>query len=401
MASAGHFVSEAARRGVALWTGVPCSFLKPFINHVITNPTVRYVAAANEGDAVAVAAGAHLGGTTGVVMFQNSGLGNAVNPLTSLAATHRIPMLLIVTLRADPEGRPDEPQHALMGSITAPMLEVLGIPWEHFPEDESQTVAALDRAFDHIESQRTPFAFVMREGAVDPVPAPPNGSLGIRPRPKARDAIGPGVTTANGESGAWAPSRADTLRVLQETADARTVIIATTGFTGRELFALEDRANQFYLVGAMGCASSVGLGLALTRPDVRVVIADGDGAALMRLGAWATIGAYRPDNLIHVLLDNGVHESTGGQETVSAAIDFVNLATSCGYATAIRCDTPEGLRDAVTHDGLPGPRLLHVRTAPGVMPDLPRPNRGPVEVTRRMREHLAALVQNGRDGVEP
>ena len=396
MASAELFVSEAARRGVGLWTGVPCSFLKPFINHVIADPAVQYVAAANEGDAVAVATGAHLGGTTSVVMFQNSGLGNAVNPLTSLASAHRIPMLLVVTLRADPEGRPDEPQHALMGSITASMLELMEIPWEYFPEDESQTVGALDRAFDHIESRGTPFAFVMREGSVEPVPAPPSGSLGIRPRPEVGDANLPVATSVTGRSSAHLMSRVDALRVLQETADERTVIIATTGFTGRELFALNDRVNQFYLVGAMGCASSVGLGLALTRPDVRVVIADGDGAALMRLGAWATIGAYRPESIIHVLLDNGVHESTGGQETVSDAIDFVNLARSCGYPTAVRCDTTEALRDAVTHDGLPGPRLLHVRTAPGVMPDLPRPSRGPVEVTQRMRAHLDALPQRGR-----
>ena len=396
MASAEFFVSEAARRGVGLWTGVPCSFLKPFINHVITDPTVQYVAAANEGDAVAVAAGAHLGGTTSVVMFQNSGLGNAINPLTSLAAVHRIPMILIVTLRADPEGRPDEPQHALMGSITASMLELMEIPWEYFPESEPQTVGALDRAFDHMESRGMPFAFVMREGAVQPVPAPPSGSLGIRPRFEAGDAGRRVSSIDDRESSVRSLSRADVLRVLQEAADGRTVIIATTGFTGRELFALDDRANQFYLVGAMGCASSVGLGLALTRPDVCVVIADGDGAALMRLGAWATIGAYRPENFVHIVLDNGLHESTGGQETVSYAIDFVNLAVSCGYPTAVRCDTTEALRDAATHDWLPGPRLLHVRTAPGVMPDLPRPSRGPVEVTQRMRAHLDALPQRGR-----
>lgn len=398
MASAKFFVSEAAKRGVDFWTGVPCSFLKPFINHVITDPTIRYVAAANEGDAIAIAAGAHLGGTKSAVMFQNSGLGNAVNPLTSLAATHRIPMLLIVTLRADPQGRPDEPQHVLMGSITTSLLELMGIPWEYFPAGESETLGALDRAFHHMKTQGTPFALVMKEGSVEPVPVPPGGSLGLRSRAEVRTLNEPEVAQSHQPSGQRLPSRADALRALQDSSDLETVIITTTGFTGRELFALGDRANQIYLVGAMGCASSVGLGLALTRPDVRVVIADGDGAALMRLGAWATIGAYGPENLVHVLLDNGAHESTGGQETVSVAVDFVKLALSCGYPSVARCDTEQNLCHEVARRELLGPRLLHVRTAPGVMPDLPRPDHGPVDVARRFRHHLNALQGRGREG---
>ena len=133
MIEAHKFVELAHRLGWSLWTGVPCSYLSPFFNHVVADPSLEYVPASNEGDAVAIAAGAELGGRRGVVMFQNSGLGNAVSPLTSLTYTHQIPMLLIVTHRGQPGGEPDEPQHALMGRITTDLLDLMEIPWELFP----------------------------------------------------------------------------------------------------------------------------------------------------------------------------------------------------------------------------------------------------------------------------
>ncbi|MFQ5634587.1 MAG: thiamine pyrophosphate-binding protein, partial [Gammaproteobacteria bacterium] len=136
MIEAGRFVGAARDYGFDLYAGVPCSYLQPLINHVIGADDVTYVGAANEGDAVAIAAGAELGGRRGAVLLQNSGLGNAVNPLTSLAHPFRIPVLVIVTLRGDPGGAPDEPQHELMGRITAPILETMSIPWEWFPDED-------------------------------------------------------------------------------------------------------------------------------------------------------------------------------------------------------------------------------------------------------------------------
>ncbi len=397
MIEAGPFIAAAASHGVGMWTGVPCSYLKPFINHVIADPDVQYVAAANEGDAVAIAAGAHLGGTTGLVMFQNSGLGNAVNPLTSLALTHRIPMLIVVTLRADPAGRPDEPQHTLMGRITPSLLELIGISWEYFPTEDAGVGAALDRAFSYLTSTSAPYAFVMREGSVAPVASPQRGSLGIvgresRPAPRlARKA-----PSENSEQMAGPRmERADVIRVLHESEAGNSAVIATTGFTGRELAALDDRPNQFYLVGAMGCASSVGLGLALSRPDVRVTVLDGDGAALMRLGALATIGAYSPPNLTHILLDNGLHESTGGQETVADAVDFVGIAAGCGYQQLATCDSADGLRAAIDHAVGVGPSFIHVDVSPGVMADLPRPERGPAAVAETFKNFFAVESTQG------
>ena len=150
------FVRQLRQAGFGLFSGTPCSYLTPLINQVIDAPDVRYVGAANEGDAVAIACGAELAGTSGVVLFQNSGLGNAVNPLTSLTATLRIPVLVLTTWRGQPGGPADEPQHELMGRITQPLLDLMEIPWEEVPEEEDRLPAVLDRALVHMRAARTP-----------------------------------------------------------------------------------------------------------------------------------------------------------------------------------------------------------------------------------------------------
>src|SRR5262245_41812621 len=163
MIDAASFMHQARERSFRLFTGVPCSYLKPFINYALDAPELRYVAATNEGDAVAIAAGSELAGRPAVVMFQNSGLGNAVSPLTSLNATFRIPTLLIVTWRGQPGGAPDEPQHELMGQITPALLEVMGIRWEFFPQAEADVQPVLDRAVAHMAETRLPYALVMKK----------------------------------------------------------------------------------------------------------------------------------------------------------------------------------------------------------------------------------------------
>ncbi len=165
------------------------------------------------------------------------------------------------------------------------------------------------------------------------------------------------------------------------------VVIATTGYTGRELYALGDRPCQLYMVGSMGCAMSLGLGLAIARPDRRIVVVDGDGAALMRLGALTTLGTERPPNLLHIVLDNGMHESTGGQATVSANVDFCALALACGYPQALAASDPDELREYVDWRA-PGLRFVHVPIRPGVTGALPRPTVTPAEVAARLRAHL-------------
>lgn len=389
MIAARAFIQAARSRGFGLYAGVPCSYLKPFINCVIDSPDLRYIGAANEGDAVAIAAGAELAGQRAVAMFQNSGLGNAVNPLTSLTHTFGIPVLLITTLRGEPGGPPDEPQHQLMGEITTGLLALMGIPWEYFPAEEEQLSPALDRALTHMETRRTPYALVMKKGTVAP--------HALESRPARR----PTFECASMPFGR-APqyTRTEMLRAVQHAVSpgysrgdgprdqSGDLLIATTGYTGRELYACQDRANQLYMVGSMGCASSFALGVASAQPRRRVIVLDGDGALLMRLGALTTIGYERPNNLLHIVLDNEVHESTGGQSTVSHSVDFCAIAAASGYPTTVRIESPEALEEfiAAMDTGL---RFAHIKIRTGVPDNLPRPSITPAQVADRTRDFLA------------
>jgi phosphonopyruvate decarboxylase len=165
-----------------------------------------------------------------------------------------------------------------------------------------------------------------------------------------------------------------------------TVLIASTGFSGRELYAIADRPNQLYMVGSMGCASSLGLGLSLVLPDKKVIVIDGDGAALMRLGNMATVGAYAGDNYFHLLLDNHVHESTGGQATVSSGIDFPAIASACGYRKIY--ESVDGPRNFEGFLEASAPAFMYLETSTGVPDDLPRPSVKPTEVAMRLMSHI-------------
>ena len=374
MISADAFLEPAHARGFSFYTGVPCSFLTPLINRVISDPALAYVGAASEGEAVAVAAGAWLTGKQTVVMCQNSGLGNTVNPLTSLNHPFRIPTLMIVTWRGQP-GLGDEPQHTLMGQATGSLLDTIAVGHAAFPREAGHVPAALDRAERSMAADGLPFALVMEKGSVSD-DGLDQSVQPIRPRGAIED------LREHGER----PARVDLLRRIQALVPAEAAVVATTGKTGRELFTCEDRPQQLYQVGSMGCASAMGLGLALNteRP---VMVLDGDGAALMKLGTLATIGAHAPGNLIHVLLDNGVHDSTGGQATVSPNVDFAAVAQACGYPLACRCDSEAGFSralEAAVHDG-PRPVLIHALIAPGSLARLGRPTIAPHEVARRFR----------------
>lgn len=378
MIAAQEFIGAAAAQAYTLYTGVPCSYLTPFINQVLNDPALHYVGAVNEGDAVAIAAGATLGGRSAVAMFQNSGLGNAVNPLTSLTWTFRLPVLLIVTWRGQPGGAPDEPQHELMGAITPRLLELMDIPWRPFPATAADIAPALEAARRHFTAESRPYALVMSKDAV--------AATALEPRPLQRQPRAAVGTTA------FTPqaTRRQVLAAIQRGLQPEDLVVATTGYTGRELYALDDRPNQLYLVGSMGCAASFGLGLALAQPRRRVLVLDGDGALLMRLGVLATLGAERPPNLLHLLLDNGMHESTGGQATVAHNVDFGALATAAGYPTAALVSDPEQLA-ALVAGRTAGLHFVHVPVRPGVPETLPRPRQAPVEVAARFR----ALLQDG------
>jgi len=378
MITAEQFIAAAGARGFDFYTGVPCSYLTPLINGVLSDRGLRYVGAASEGEAVAIAAGAWLAGRKTVVMCQNSGLGNAVNPLTSLNAPFRIPTLLVTTWRGRP-GEPDEPQHEVMGRITHDLIRLMGLGLEDAPNSPDTLGPAFDRAAAAMGATGLPFAWVLGKGDVADSPLdqapPPSRPAGRRDR-----------FDTHGQR----PSREAVLARVLDLTDAATAIIATTGKCGRELFTLADRPQHLYQVGSMGGASAMGLGVALNTARL-VIVLDGDGAALMKLGSFATIGAQAPENLTHIVLDNGVHDSTGGQQTVSASVDFAAVALDCGYAHAASCDDLEGFSQAWRAAAArPGPRLIHARIAPGSMARLGRPTVSPAEVAQRFKAFLAS-----------
>ena len=377
MISAAEFIAEASRRGFDFYTGVPCSFLTPLINGVLNDAALCYVGAASEGEAVAIAAGAWLAGRNTIVMCQNSGLGNAVNPLTSLNAPFRIPTLLITTWRGQP-GIPDEPQHKVMGEITQDLLEVMRIEQAPFPRERGALGPALARAVEHMARSDLPFAFVLEKDSVR------DDGLTRAPAERRR----PGQREDMMEPGEQ-PSRAALLERFLALVDPAAAIVVTTGKSGRELFTLADRRQHLYQVGSMGGATGMALGIALNAP-LPVVVLDGDGAALMKLGSMATVGAYRPHNLIHLLLDNGVHDSTGGQPTVSAHVDFAGVAQACGYRFATSCASLAGFEAAFRAAAeAPKPAFIHARIAPGSMGRLGRPTVAPDAVARRFKAFIA------------
>ncbi|WP_267396262.1 MULTISPECIES: phosphonopyruvate decarboxylase [unclassified Sphingomonas] len=377
MITADTFMNAASAAGFDFYTGVPCSYLTPLINGVLSNRSLRYVGGASEGEAVAIAAGAWLAGRRTVAMCQNSGLGNMVNPLTSLNAPFAIPTLLITTWRGRP-GEPDEPQHVVMGEITQDLLGLMGLEQRPFPNDTDDVAPALAQATAAMAASSQPFAFVMAKGDV--------ADTALDQSPRALPE--PGVYADHRRHGER-PTRVAVLERFLALTDDDTAVIATTGKSGRELFTLADREQHLYQVGSMGGAAGMALGVALNTRK-RVVVIDGDGAALMKLGTLATIGAEAPANLVHLLLDNGVHDSTGGQATVSASVDFARIALACGYAHAASVDDLAGFDDAWAEaHAAAGPAMIHLRIAPGSMKTLGRPTVTPEAVARRFKAFLA------------
>lgn len=382
MIEAGHFIELAVNRGYTFWTGVPCSLLTPLINYVIQSPDLDYVGATSEGEGVGLAAGAYLTGRKTVVMCQNSGLGNTVNPLTSLNYPFRIPTLLIVTHRGAP-GLKDEPQHELMGQITGDLLSTMGIPWEPFPDRPDLIEGVLARADEAMLSTGLPFALIMAKGSAADYPLRSQCPKSV---PEKSTPAGSFVLSPNGRM-----ARMDAIRTIRDSLSGDEAIVATTGHIGRELFALGHRENNIYIVGSMGCASGVGLGIHESGKTRRVVVLDGDGAALMKMGTLATIGYYRPKGLLHIILDNEAHESTGGQATVSTTADFAMVAAGCGYRHIWRVDRLEILAKVVQEArSTEGPSLVHVKVAVGSDPWLPRPDLTPVQVKEQFMRWLSS-----------
>lgn len=351
--------------GFTFFTGVPCSFLKSLINYALNE--CEFVMAANEGDAVAIASGASLAGQKSVVLMQNSGLTNATSPLTSLNYIFKIPVLGFVSLRGLAHLK-DEPQHELMGEITTDFLDSMRIPWEYLSANLEEATAQLYRANTLLKSGKS-FFFVVKKDTFD--------SVTLKSQKGSQ------------EKSLELPKRSAALSAITDLAGNDTFIVATTGFTGRELFQDGDRPENIYMVGSMGCAPSLALGLALAQPEKRFIIIDGDGALLMRMGALATLAHYRPKNLLHILLDNEAHDSTGGQFTVSGGVDWIGVARACGYPHSIFAKNTNELGDCITHwKNQQDLTFLTMKIAPGASATLGRPSLKPAEVADRFQKRL-------------
>lgn len=352
--NANDFYNALHRQGIELFCGVPDSLLKDFCACVTDNtPETQNIIAANEGNALAIAAGHYLAtGKPAVVYMQNSGLGNIVNPLLSLTdeEVYSIPALLIIGWRGEPDVH-DEPQHIKQGKLTLPLLETMGIEYEIL-ENENQIV----KACQYMEKHNKPFALVVKKGTFEAYPKTKNANQCEFSREAAIQTVVP---------------------LLGE----KDIVVSTTGMISRELY--ENRASHekdFLTVGSMGHASSIAFGIALSKPERQVFCFDGDGASLMHMGAAAVIASRNLPNLKHIIFNNAAHDSVGAQPTVMGKVDLLKAFQSLGYKNVFQVNSAEEIKK-VWNDFYhsKGQSLLEIKVKCGARKDLGRPKEKPAE----------------------
>ena len=344
MVDVAKFVEGLSAAGVGFFAGVPDSLLKSFCAYLTDTCGSCHVIAANEGGAVALASGTYLAtGRPALVYMQNSGQGNAVNPLASLADpdVYSIPMILLVGWRGEP-GVHDEPQHVKQGKVTLSLFETLGVPAEVLSDATSKAVAQARRLVRRAKKERRPVALVVRKGTF--------GTYSLKARR-------PDIAAAKREA---------TIERILKRLPPDAVVVSTTGMISREVYETRVRLGQgherdFLTVGSMGHACQIAMGIARARPERPVYCLDGDGAAIMQMGNLAIVGQSGCANLTHVVLNNAAHDSVGGQPTVGGAIDLTAIAKACGY----------GRRGA--------PKFREIKVAKGARADLGRPKERPQE----------------------
>ncbi|ATY10043.1 phosphonopyruvate decarboxylase [Amycolatopsis sp. AA4] len=348
-----HSAVEKALGAVDLVAGVPCSLLAPWLRDLDTL-VPQHILSTNEGEAVAVAAGARLTGKRSAVYLQNSGLGNAVNPLTSLAATFGVPLLLVVGYRGRP-GTSDEPQHRLMGAATEGVLDAIGVG-HTVVEDHDSLLAATEEAAQSVHKGQS-HAWLVPKGVFEKQRTEP--SSGTLPNRRAYIEL---------------------LARLRQGHDLS--VIATTGMSGRELESIEARDEDLYMVGSMGCVPSLALGVSLGSPRTRLVVLDGDGALLMRLESMVALARYATVPITHVVIDNGAYDSTGAQPSLSGGVDFEGIARSVGYPSTGTADSLEKAEELLNRSlaaTAPGPHLCVLKARAGDVVPVGRPRLGPRE----------------------
>jgi phosphonopyruvate decarboxylase len=360
MIEAGYFYNKLVESGVGFFTGVPDSLLKDFCAY-ITGKTdeQNHIIAVNEGAAVGLACGYHLATSRiPLVYMQNSGIGNAINPLLSLADTevYRIPLVLVIGWRGEP-GVHDEPQHIKQGKVTCSLLETMGIPYAVLENTEEGAGRQIENCFNTIKKTQSPYALVIRKDTFAPYTLQKEEDAATMTREEAIEAI------ASGRDG---------------------IIVSTTGMISRELYELREKESpvsherDFLTVGSMGHASSIALSIALQRPQIPVTCLDGDGAALMHMGALASIGTKKPRNFYHIVLNNGAHDSVGGQPTIAPFIDLPAIARACGYVHVYQAGTKNELK-SILADKNEGLTFIEVIVKKGARRDLGRPKSSPIE----------------------
>lgn len=358
---------------VSFFTGVPDSLLKSFVAHVTENSQQNeHVIAANEGGAIALATGHYLAtGEYALVYLQNSGLGNAINPLLSLAdpEVYSIPMLLMVGWRGEP-GQKDEPQHMKQGRVTLDLLKAMEIPYIVIGEDSLDWKESVMSLCREGKSRQGPVAIVVETGIFEPY------------KVEEKDPL------------EYLLTREQALAIIVDELDKRDIIVSTTGKISRELFELRDireeaHTRDFLMVGSMGHSSQIALGIALRKPDNQVFCLDGDGAVLMHMGALAIIGQIAPMNLKHILLNNGAHDSVGGQPTAGLDVDFVALARATGYKRCIKATTAQEIQSSVRCIRQEeGPCFLEVVVRKGARQNLGRPTMTPFTNRNNLMKEL-------------
>lgn len=364
MISPDIFYNWLSENSVDFYCGVPDSLLKDICAYITDNaPKNNHIIAANEGNAVALAAGYHMAtGKIPLVYMQNSGIGNAVNPLLSLTdkQVYNIPLLLMIGWRGEP-GIKDEPQHITQGEVTLDLLNAMKIPYLILNQEEEVAKKQINGAIQEIKQTNNPYAIVIRKGTF------------------SKYSIKESISTS------FNLYREDAIKIIVDQLNGDEIIVSTTGKTSRELFEYRAALKQphhsdFLTVGSMGHSGQIALAIALNKPNKKIICLDGDGALLMHMGSLAITGSLAPNNFIHIIINNGAHESVGGQPTIGFKIDIPAIAKANNYKSAVSVSTPEQLINALKNStDKMCPSLIEVKVRIGSRDDLGRPTIKPVD----------------------
>ena len=368
-----YFYDTLKSYSIDFYTGVPDSLLKSLCAYLTENSeSTKNIIAANEGGAIGLAAGHYLATKEiPVVYMQNSGIGNAVNPLLSLADedVYRIPILLIVGWRGEPNIH-DEPQHVKQGKITIPLFDTMGIKNEILATEEQEINTQIKRAVHYMQEKQTPYALIIKKGTFEKYKLSEKTEKHLE------------------------LEREKAVQLVASALDDNSVVVSTTGKISRELFEYremkgENHEHDFLTVGSMGHSSQIALGIALAQKNRKIYCFDGDGAIIMHMGSLGIVGNLAPKNFYHILFNNGAHDTVGGQPTIGFDINFIQIAHHLGYKSVISVDNENALQ-SILHslDTYEAPVFLEIKVRKGSREDLGRPTTTPIQNKQSLMDFL-------------